>query len=133
MEVLRDLVCDMTNFFDQYKSIKPWIVRAEKSSYQSPEERSKIEGSYECVMCAACSTNCPSYWWNEQSFVGPAAMVQSYRWLMDSRDVNKKGRLQSIKLHSGIGHCHSIFSCTQSCPKGLNPAQKIVDIKNMIS
>jgi len=138
MDVIKDLVADMTNFFAQYASIKPWIetqtpAPADKERLQSKEERKKLDGLYECVLCACCSTSCPSYWWNSDKYLGPAALLQAARWLEDSRDESAGERLDALEDPYKLYRCHTIMSCTDTCPKGLNPAKAIADIKRLMA
>lgn len=138
MDVIKDLVADMTNFFAQYASIKPWIetqtpAPADRERLQSKEERKKLDGLYECVLCACCSTSCPSYWWNSDKYLGPATLLQASRWLEDSRDENTGERLDELEDPYKLYRCHTIMSCTDTCPKGLNPAKAIADIKKMMA
>jgi len=138
MDVMKDLVADMTNFFAQYASIKPWIetqtpAPADRERLQSKEERKKLDGLYECVLCACCSTSCPSYWWNSDKYLGPATLLQASRWLEDSRDENAGERLDELEDPYKLYRCHTIMSCTDTCPKGLNPAKAIADIKKMMA
>jgi succinate dehydrogenase / fumarate reductase iron-sulfur subunit len=136
MDVIKDLVTDMTNFFAQYASIKPWIETQtpapDRERLQSKEERKKLDGLYECVLCACCSTSCPSYWWNSDKYLGPAVLLQASRWLEDSRDENAGERLDELEDPYKLYRCHTIMSCTDTCPKGLNPAKAIADIKKMM-
>ena len=137
MDVIKDLVADMTNFFAQYASIKPWIetqtpAPADRERLQSKEERKKLDGLYECVLCACCSTSCPSYWWNSDKYLGPAVLLQASRWLEDSRDENAGERLDELEDPYKLYRCHTIMSCTDTCPKGLNPAKAIADIKKLM-
>ena len=132
MQVLKDLVVDLKPFFDQYKSIKPYLVNDDKPNkerIQSQEDRKKLDGLYECIMCACCSTSCPSYWWNSEKFLGPAILLQAYRFIVDSRDKNKKERLEMLNDAFKLYRCHTIMNCTKTCPKGLNPAQAISNLK----
>ena len=134
MKVVKDLVVDLKNFFAQYKSIKPYIVnddKPEKERIQSPEDREKLDGLYECILCACCSTSCPSYWWNGDKFLGPAILLQAYRWIIDSRDNAKKERLSDLADKFKLYRCHTIMNCTKTCPKGLNPAKAIAEIKKL--
>ena len=143
MYVIKDLVPDMTNFYDQYKSIKPWLQRDIESIFeinyelgeirQSQEDRKKLDGMYECILCACCSTSCPSYWWNSDKYLGPAVLMQAYRWISDSRDQRTKERLSSLDDSFKLYRCHTIMNCTNTCPKGLNPGKAIGNIKKMIS
>ena len=137
MPVVKDLVPDLTNFYDQYASIKPWLQNettppVEKERLQSKEDRKKIDGLYECILCACCSTSCPSYWWNSDKYLGPAVLLQSYRWLVDSRDEKKNERLDQLDDSFKLYRCHTIMNCAKTCPKGLNPAKAIAGIKTML-
>ncbi len=134
MKVLKDLVPDLTEFYEQYKSIEPWLVnskRNKKETKQTPEDRKKLDGLYECVLCACCSTSCPSYWWNSDKFLGPAILLQAYRFIVDSRDKKKKERLNFLKDKFKLYRCHTIMNCTKTCPKNLNPAKAIAEIKKL--
>lgn len=136
--VIRDLVVDMTQFYSQYEKVKPFLMNdhcTQSLSHeylQSPEDRSKLDGSYECVLCACCSSACPSFWWNPDKFIGPAGLLILYRFLMDSRDTNDKERLKNIKDSFSVFRCHNIMNCVSVCPKNLNPAKAIGDIKRML-
>lgn len=137
MQVVKDLVADMNHFYAQYSSIEPWIktdspapVNSER--LQSPEEREKLDGAYECILCACCSSSCPSYWWNGDKYLGPAVLLQAYRWLSDSRDEHKGERLEELEDPFKLYRCHTIMNCANTCPKGLNPAKAIGEIKKMI-
>ena len=144
MRVVKDLVPDLSKAYKQLESISPWINRDEKTKpiktkktkiqekKQSPEERSKLDGKWECVLCFCCTTSCPSYWWNSDEYLGPAVLLQASRWISDSRDDTKKERLKKINDSMKLYRCHSIMNCTRSCPKGLNPAKAIADIKKAI-
>lgn len=135
MQVIKDLVVDMTNFYDQYKSIQPWLQTSknpERENLQSKEDRRKLDGMYECILCACCSTSCPSYWWNSDKYLGPAVLMQAYRWISDSRDENKKMRLENLNDDFKLYRCHTILNCTRTCPKGLNPGKAIAEIKKEI-
>ncbi len=137
MKVVKDLVPDMSHFYAQYASIKPWIetqtpAPADRERLQSREERAKLDGLYECVLCACCSTSCPSYWWNSDRYLGPAVLLQAYRWLTDSRDENTGDRLDELEDPFKLYRCHTIMNCTDTCPKGLNPAKAIAGIKQML-
>ncbi len=136
MPVVKDLVPDLTNFYAQYASIQPYLQTKsptpEKEWKQSPEQREKLNGLYECILCASCSTSCPSYWWNQERYLGPAALLQSYRWLADSRDEATGERLDKLEDPFRLYRCHTIMNCTNTCPKGLNPAEAIGEIKQMM-
>jgi succinate dehydrogenase / fumarate reductase, iron-sulfur subunit len=137
LSVVKDLVADMTHFYAQYASIKPWIetqtpAPADRERLQSHEDRKKLDGLYECVLCACCSTSCPSYWWNSDKYLGPAVLLQAYRWLADSRDENKGERLDELDDAFKVYRCHTIMNCTDTCPKGLNPAKAIAEIKKLL-
>lgn len=139
MSVLKDLAVDMSNFYKQYASIKPWLIqnkenepKKDKENLQSEGERKKLDGLYECILCACCSTSCPSYWWNPEKFLGPAALLQAYRWIQDSRDDSKKERLEALNDKFKVYRCHTIMNCTRACPKGLNPSEAIAGIKKQI-
>ncbi|NOQ37072.1 MAG: succinate dehydrogenase iron-sulfur subunit [Methylococcaceae bacterium] len=137
LDVVKDLVTDMTNFYAQYASIKPWIETqtpppADHERLQSKEDRKKLDGLYECVLCACCSTSCPSYWWNSDRYLGPAVLLQAHRWLVDSRDENTGERLNELEDPFKLYRCHTIMNCTDTCPKGLNPAKAIAEIKKML-
>ena len=138
MPVIKDLVTNLKSLYKQLKSIKPWLHRknnehSESENLQSRDERAKLDGLYECILCACCSTSCPSYWWNSDKYLGPAVLLQSYRWLQDSRDEERKERLKELDDTFKVYRCHSIMNCTQTCPKGLNPAKAIAGIKQMIA
>lgn len=136
MYVLRDLVVDMTNFYNQYRSIEPWLKRRSQKgnteTLQSKKDRQKLDGLYECILCACCSTSCPSYWWNPEYYLGPAVLLQAYRWLADSRDEGKGERLEQLNDAMKLFRCHQIKNCSACCPKGLDPAKAIDNIKEMI-
>jgi len=137
MEVVKDLVTDLTNFYAQYASIKPWMQTQSPTPsgaerLQSPEDRSKLDGLYECVLCASCSASCPSYWWNSDKYLGPAVLLQAYRWLIDSRDEHTGERLDDLEDSFKLYRCHTIMNCANTCPKGLNPAKAIAEIKKMM-
>lgn len=138
MEVVKDLVPDLTHFYAQYESVQPWLqadspAPAGKERLQSPEDRAKLDGSYECILCACCSTSCPSYWWNGDKYLGPAALLHAYRWISDSRDENAGERLDNLEDPFRLYRCHTIMNCAKTCPKGLNPAKAIGEIKKMIA
>src|SRR6202041_1614713 len=136
MPVVKDLVPDMTNFYAQYASIQPYLqpkpATPETEWKQPPEDRAKLDGLYECILCACCSTSCPSYWWNQDRYLGPAALLQSYRWLADSRDEAKGERLDALEDPFRLYRCHTIMNCAKACPKHLNPAKAIADIKRTL-
>ena len=131
--VVKDLVPDLTNFYEQHKSVQPWLKtktdQPEKEWYQSKEDREKVDGMYECIMCACCSTSCPSYWWSPDKYLGPAVLLQANRWISDNRDKDKNKRIEDLDDNFKLYRCHSIMNCTKSCPKGLNPAKAIAEIK----
>jgi succinate dehydrogenase / fumarate reductase, iron-sulfur subunit len=131
--VLKDLVPDLTNFYAQYASIEPWLhvdgPHPEKEHLQSEADRAKLDGLYECILCACCSTSCPSYWWNSEKFLGPAALLQAERWIVDSRDEATGERLDKLEDPFALYRCHTIMNCAQVCPKGLNPSEAIASIK----
>jgi succinate dehydrogenase (ubiquinone) iron-sulfur subunit len=154
MYVVKDLVPDMTLFYKQYRSIKPYLQRDTaapdvstiphlsrrhinppqgREFRQSKEERKKIDGLYECILCACCSTSCPSYWWNQEEYLGPAVLLQSYRWIADSRDERKAERLDALNNSMSLYRCHTILNCSRTCPKGLNPALAIAEIKKSMA
>jgi succinate dehydrogenase / fumarate reductase iron-sulfur subunit len=137
MDVIKDLVPDFTHFYAQYASIRPWLeggpVPADgKERLQSPDERAKLDGLYECILCACCSTACPSYWWNSDKFLGPAILLQAYRWLADSRDQADQARLDDLEDPFRLYRCHTIMNCANVCPKGLNPAKAIAETKKLL-
>jgi succinate dehydrogenase / fumarate reductase iron-sulfur subunit len=135
-KVVKDLVPDLTNFYAQYAAIEPWLhtktPAPEREWKQSPEDRAQLDGLYECILCACCSTACPSYWWNADRYMGPAALLQAYRWLADSRDEATGDRLDQLEDPFRLYRCHTIMNCTSACPKGLNPAKAIGEIKKMM-
>jgi succinate dehydrogenase / fumarate reductase, iron-sulfur subunit len=137
LPVVKDLVPDMSHFYAQYASIKPWLRQSEpppenRERLQSHENREKLDGLYECILCACCTTSCPSYWWNGDRYLGPATLLQAYRWLADSRDGAKDERLEQLDDAFKLYRCHTILNCTAACPKGLNPALAIAEIKKML-
>ena len=137
MEVVKDLVPDFTHFYAQYASIRPWLQTVSptpsgKERLQSPEERENLDGLYECILCACCSTSCPSYWWNSDRYLGPAALLHAYRWIIDSRDEATGERLDDLEDPFKLYRCHTIMNCAKTCPKGLNPAKAIASIKHMM-
>ncbi len=134
--VIRDLVVDMSQFYRQYRAVKPYLTvhdpEPEEEYRQSPEERDRLDGLYECILCGCCSTACPSFWWNPEKFRGPAALLQAYRFLADSRDQATDERLAELDDPYKLFRCHTIMNCTNVCPKGLNPTRAIGDIKKML-
>jgi succinate dehydrogenase / fumarate reductase iron-sulfur subunit len=134
--VIKDLVPDMTLFYAQYASIEPWLhtdtPEPETEWLQSLQDREKLDGLYECILCACCTTSCPSYWWNGEKYLGPATLLQAYRWLIDSRDEAAGDRLDALEDPVKLYRCHTIMNCSQVCPKGLNPAKAIAEIKKMM-
>ncbi|GLS25962.1 succinate dehydrogenase iron-sulfur subunit [Marinibactrum halimedae] len=136
LPVVRDLVVDMTQFYDQYKKIEPFLQNDTPAPaierLQSPEDRAKLDGLYECILCACCSTSCPSFWWNPDKFIGPAGLLQAYRFLADSRDTKADERLSKLDDPFSVFRCHGIQNCVQVCPKGLNPTRAIGHIRNML-
>ena len=137
MKVVKDLVPDLTNFYAQYASIKPWIrtqsAPPDRERLQSKDDREKLDGLYECILCACCSTSCPSYWWNSERYLGPAILLQAYRWIVDSRDEDTGARLDELEDPFKLYRCHTIMNCARTCPKGLNPAKAIAEIKKLIA
>ncbi len=134
MPVVKDLVPDLTHFYAQYASVKPWMqtqtpAPPDRERLQSPEDRKKLDGLYECILCASCSTSCPSYWWNGDRYLGPAVLLQAYRWVIDSRDEATGDRLDNLEDPFRLYRCHTIMNCTNTCPKGLNPAKAIGELK----
>jgi succinate dehydrogenase / fumarate reductase iron-sulfur subunit len=138
MPVIKDLVPNLSQLYKQYQSIEPWLQVEKKSeagdkeTFQSKQDREKLDGLYECIMCACCSTSCPSYWWNGEKYLGPAVLLQAYRWIIDSRDEERVKRLKKVADELKLFRCHTIMNCTNSCPKGLNPAKAIGSIKKML-
>jgi len=137
LPVIKDLVVDLSHAFKQLEFIEPWLKTnigepTKKEKIQSLNERSKIDGLWECILCFCCTTSCVSYWWNGEKYLGPAALLQASRWVNDSRDQERKKRLKYIEENSNIHNCHSIMNCVNSCPKGLNPAKAIADLKKQI-
>ncbi len=141
MPIIKDLACDMTNFYEQYKEIKPWLQNKKINNnnlgneqlLQTKEDRKKLDGMYECILCACCSTSCPSYWWNSDQYLGPAVLMQAYRWIEDSRDDNTEERMKYVDDAMKLYRCKSIMNCSNTCPKGLNPGQAIGKLKKKIS
>lgn len=139
--IIRDLVVDMSKFYTQYIKIQPFLMNDDHHNHeqisheylQSPEERSKLDGYYECILCACCSSACPSFWWNADTFIGPAGLLTLYRFLMDSRDTYQKERLKKLEDAFSVFRCHNIMNCVNTCPKQLNPAKAIGHIKRMLA
>ena len=135
LPVIKDLVPDLNQFYKQHASIKPWLEtftdEPNEEWLQSEEDRKELDGLYECVMCACCSTSCPSYWWNGDKYLGPAALLHAYRWIIDSRDQDRKARLDDLNDSFKLYRCHTIMNCAKACPKGLNPAKAIAEIKKL--
>lgn len=136
MPVVKDLVVDLSRFYEQYASVKPWIKTqvpppSGRERLQSKNDRERLEGLEECILCACCSTSCPSYWWNSDRYLGPAVLLQAYRWIADSRDEATAERLEELKDAFKLYRCHTIMNCTNTCPKGLNPAKAIAEIKKL--
>ncbi len=136
MPVVKDLVPDLTQAYAQYASIEPWLKSAtpapERERPQSPEERAKLDGLWECILCFSCSTACPSYWWNSERYLGPAILLQAYRWVADSRDEAAGERLDELEDPFRLYRCHTIMNCTKTCPKGLNPGKAIAELKKLM-
>lgn len=137
MEVVKDLVSDLKQAYAQYSSIEPWLKHKtpepqSQERLQNTKERSKLDGLWECVLCFCCSTSCPSYWWNGDKYLGPATLLQSYRWIADSRDEATKERLDDLKDPFRLYRCHTIMNCTSTCPKNLNPAKAISEVKKLM-
>ncbi len=136
LPVIRDLVVDMSLFYKQYEKMRPYLINDTSppaiERLQSPEERSKLDGLYECILCACCSTSCPSFWWNPDKFVGPAGLLQAYRFLADSRDTATQERLSALDDPFSVFRCRGIMNCVSVCPKGLNPTRAIGHIRDML-
>jgi len=137
MPVIKDLVPDLTHFYAQLASVEPWLktyspTPPDRERLQSRDERAELDGLYECILCACCSTACPSYWWNPERYLGPAILLQAYRWIADSRDEATGERLDQLEDPFKLYRCHTIMNCTKTCPKGLNPAKAIAEIKKML-
>lgn len=136
LPVIRDLVVDMSQFFKQYRSIKPYLISDDpvprKERLQDPADRAELDGLYECILCACCSTSCPSFWWNPDKFVGPAGLLQAYRFIADTRDTRTNERLDNLDDAYRLFRCHTIMNCVDACPKGLNPTKAIVKIKDIL-
>uniref|UniRef100_A0A345UB65 Succinate dehydrogenase [ubiquinone] iron-sulfur subunit, mitochondrial n=1 Tax=Gracilaria ferox TaxID=1184158 RepID=A0A345UB65_9FLOR len=137
MYIIKDLVPDLTHFYAQYKMIKPWLQSnsssIKKEHLQSKYDRAELDGLYECILCACCSASCPSYWWNHDKYLGPAILLQAYRWILDSRDINTKSRLDFLNHRMRLFRCHTIMNCSKTCPKFLNPGKAISAIKYKVS
>lgn len=137
LPVIRDLIVDLSQFYAQYRTVKPWLINhdpePEIERLQTPADRDKLDGLYECILCACCTTACPSFWWNPIKFLGPAALLQSWRFLADSRDQATGERLDELEDPYKLFRCHTIMNCTDVCPKGLNPARAIGHIKQMLA
>ena len=137
LPVIRDLVVDMSQFFGQFRSVDPFVRNGsptpEKERLQSPADRAELDGLYECILCACCSTSCPSFWWNPDKFVGPAGLLQAYRFIADTRDDTTSERLDNLEDPYRLFRCHTIMNCVQACPKGLNPTKAIGKIKSMMA
>ncbi|KKD01023.1 MULTISPECIES: succinate dehydrogenase iron-sulfur subunit [Photobacterium] len=137
LPVIRDLIIDMEQFYTNYAKVKPFLINDSehppaRENLQSPEERAHLDGLYECIMCACCSTSCPSFWWNPDKFIGPAGLLAAYRWLIDSRDTDTEARLSDLDDAFSVFRCHGIMNCVSVCPKGLNPTKAIGNIKSML-
>ena len=136
LPVVKDLVPDLTHFYAQYAAVRPWLrtesAVPDRERLQSPADRKKLDGLYECILCACCSTSCPSYWWNGDRYLGPAILLQAYRWIVDSRDEDTGTRLDELEDPFKLYRCHTIMNCARTCPKGLNPALAIAEIKKLI-
>lgn len=137
MPVVKDLVTDLTDFYAQHASIEPWIKTStatppDRERLQSKEDRSMLDGLYECIMCACCSTSCPSYWWNSDRYLGPATLLAAYRWIADSRDEATGERLDGLEDPFKLYRCHTIMNCAKACPKSLNPAKAIAEVKKLL-
>ncbi|NQZ06583.1 MAG: succinate dehydrogenase iron-sulfur subunit [Algicola sp.] len=136
LPVVRDLVIDMTQFYQQYEKVRPYLINdaqpPARENLQSPEEREKLDGLYECILCACCSTSCPSFWWNPDKFIGPAGLLHAYRFLVDSRDTATDERLDDLDDAFSVFRCHGIMNCVNVCPKNLNPTKAIGHIKSML-
>ena len=136
MPIIKDLIPDMKNFYKQYKDIKPWLHSNHDNNtehIQLPKDRLKLDGMYECILCACCSTSCPSYWWNSDEYLGPAVLMQAFRWIEDSRDKNTLERMKYVDDAMKLYKCKTIMNCSNTCPKGLNPGGKIGEMKKKIA
>jgi succinate dehydrogenase / fumarate reductase iron-sulfur subunit len=136
MPVVKDLVPDLTDAYAQLRLVEPWLksdsAPPDRERLQSPEERAKLDGMWECILCFSCTTSCPSYWWNGDRYLGPAVLLQAYRWIADSRDEATGERLDALEDPFRLYRCHTIMNCTKTCPKGLNPAKAIAEIKKLM-
>jgi succinate dehydrogenase / fumarate reductase iron-sulfur subunit len=136
LPVIRDLVIDMSQFYEQFEKVQPYLQNKDpapaRERLQSPEERAKLDGLYECILCACCSTSCPSFWWNPEKFIGPAGLLQAYRFLIDSRDTQTNERLADLSDPFSVFRCRGIMNCVDVCPKGLNPTKAISEIKDLM-
>jgi len=137
MDVVKDLVPDLTHAYAQYASVEPWLKSEtppppDQERLQTPEERAKLDGLYECILCFCCTTSCPSYWWNSDRYLGPATLLQAYRWIADTRDDATGERLDNLEDPFRLYRCHTIMNCTNTCPKGLNPAEAIAETKQLM-
>jgi succinate dehydrogenase / fumarate reductase, iron-sulfur subunit len=136
LSVVKDLVPDLTNFYAQHRSIEPWLKTSTPTPQaewkQSKDDREKLDGLYECILCACCSTSCPSYWWNGDRYLGPAVLLQAYRWIIDSRDEATGDRLDNLEDPFRLYRCHTIMNCAKACPKGLSPAKAIAEVKKLM-
>jgi succinate dehydrogenase / fumarate reductase iron-sulfur subunit len=136
MPVIKDLVPDLTDAYAQLRLVEPWLksdsAPPDRERLQSPEERAKLDGMWECILCFSCTTSCPSYWWNGDRYLGPAVLLQAYRWIADSRDEATGERLDALEDPFRLYRCHTIMNCTKTCPKGLNPAKAIAEIKKLM-
>ena len=137
LPVIRDLIVDMNQFYDNYKKVKPYLIADDESApeterLQSPEDRAKLDGLYECILCACCTTSCPSFWWNPDKFIGPSGLLQAYRFVADSRDVSKTERLKDLEDPFSLFRCRGIMNCVSVCPKGLNPTKAIGKLRSEI-
>ena len=136
LPVVRDLIIDMSQFYQQYEKVRPYLINDStppaRENLQSPEDREKLDGLYECILCACCSTSCPSFWWNPDKFIGPAGLLHAYRFLVDSRDTATNERLDDLDDAFSVFRCHGIMNCVNVCPKNLNPTKAIGHIKSML-
>jgi succinate dehydrogenase / fumarate reductase iron-sulfur subunit len=139
MPIVKDLAVDMTGFYKQYKEIKPWLINdkmeefGKEQNIQSKQDQEKLNGLYDCILCACCTTSCPSYWWNGDQYLGPAVLMQAYRWTIDSRDTNTKERMEYLDDAMKLYRCKTIMNCSNTCPKGLNPGKAVGELKKKIN